>query len=82
MTAIPVDIEPDKKRYLLEMMSIGLLDRDGARELKPLLQNDILRTKDLVRKNRLLQLVNTLDDYISERINLMMKPYVKPSKVT
>lgn len=55
---------------------IGLLDKDGAKELKPLLQKDIFTTDDLIRKNRLSQLVKTLDAYITGKINLMMEPYV------
>lgn len=58
------------------MLSIGLLDQDWARELKPLLQKDLLTTDDLARRNRLSQLVKTLDAYIAGKINLMMEPYV------
>ena len=76
MASIHIDTEPEKKRYLLEMLSIGLLDKDGARELKPLLQKDILTTDNLMRKNRLSHLVKTLDAYIEDKINLMMEPYV------
>jgi hypothetical protein len=62
---------------------IGLLDKDGAKELKPLLQKDIFTTDDLIRKNRLSQLVKTLDAYITGKINLMMEPYVPiPSNTT
>lgn len=78
MTSAPMDIESEKKRYLLEMLSIGLLDKDGARELKPLLQKDLLTTDDLIRQNRLTQLVKTLDAYITGKINLMNEPYVPP----
>jgi hypothetical protein len=76
------DSDPEKKRYFLEMMSIGLLDKDGARELKQLLQKDVMKTNDLARKNRLLQIVVKLDDYLSDKINLMMEPYVKPTNVS
>jgi hypothetical protein len=76
MTSVPGDYEREKKRYLVEMLSIGLLDQDGARELKPLLQKDLLTTDDLARRNRLSQLVKTLDAYIAGKINLMMEPYV------
>jgi hypothetical protein len=76
MTSVPMDNGTEKKRYLLEMLSIGLLDKDGARELKPLLEKDLLTTDDLIRKNRLSQMVNTLNAYLAGKINLMMEPYV------
>jgi hypothetical protein len=50
---IPIDIDRENKRYLLRQLSVGLLDRDGAIQLKPLLQREAQNISSLIHKKRL-----------------------------
>ena len=55
MSPVPMKSDSDDETgYLLDILSIGLLDRDGAKKLKPLLQRDLQTEKqDSDRHRRL-----------------------------
>jgi len=73
-----VYVNPDagKKKYLLDLLSTGLLDREGAYELRTLLVKEIKFIEDIKRKRRMIGLINNLDKYISGEVNLMLEPQV------
>jgi len=71
-TLPPVDLDSrPKMEYLLKLLSLERLDRAGAQELKPLLAREYQNTTDQRYKSVLARLIKLLNDYISEKINLM-----------
>jgi len=71
-TLPPVDLDSRPKiEYLLKLLSLERLDRAGAQELKPLLAREYQNTTDQRYKSVLARLIKLLNDYISEKINLM-----------
>jgi hypothetical protein len=85
MSSMAIDPNPDKMNQLLERLEHGMLDRNAAMELKPLLQEQIEKARKkgkFQRADNLLLLVDILDSYISGRIDLMVQPEVVVSNVT
>lgn len=71
-TIPPIDIDYKKMQYLLELLSIERLEKDGAIELRRLLLKESQRaTIDLRYRKTLLRLIETLDRYIKGEVNLM-----------
>lgn len=73
---LSINPDPEKKRYLLNLLSMGLLDKEGAKQLRALLLKDIPSIQNIERKKRIIQLINNLNKYISGEINLMLEPQV------
>lgn len=81
MSSIPVDLNRSKMRLLLEELAFERLDREGAMELKPLLETEARLTMDTEYKKRLINLIETLDKYIKGEVNLMPELNVTLSNV-
>jgi len=71
MSSIPVDLDREKMRFLLEQLAFEQLDRKGAMELKPLLEIETRLATDIRYKKTLIKLIETLDKYIKGEVNLM-----------
>lgn len=69
-------------RYLLGLLSIERLEKADATELRQYLFEESNRTDIEPRyRNIILRLIETLDDYIAGRINLMPEIHVNVSNV-
>lgn len=77
MNSIRIDLNKEKKRELLRLMSIGLLDREKAIELKNLLLQEVPHVRDNNHRQRLSKLILILDKYITGKVNLMSEPNPK-----
>jgi hypothetical protein len=72
-TIPPVDLNRENMIYYLRQLSQGLLDREGAQALRPLLQIELetaQRQGNIESIRRLTRLIQDLDLYITGRINL------------
>lgn len=79
MTSIPINPDRDKMNLLLDRLANRMLDREAARELYPLLQNEAQNARqngDFEREDDLLALMDVLASYISGRIDLMIQPTI------
>lgn len=75
MSSLPVDLDREKMNPLLERLERGALDRDGAAELKPLLQKEMQKARQkghVDREYDLQLLIDMLDSYIAGHIDLMV----------
>lgn len=80
-TLPPIDLSSrSKMEYLLKLLSLERLDREGAQELRPLLEREFQNTADQRYRKVLLGLVKILDEYIRGEIDLM--PGITISKVS
>jgi hypothetical protein len=71
---LPIDLDKEKLRYLLERLSKKILQREEAIELKPLLEriwNDAVRQGDTEFASELAQMLIALNGYIHGRIELV-----------
>lgn len=78
-------VKREKKRYLLQLLSLGRLDRDSAGELKPLLMEDLKKARaknDIEHEKDLGALIKILDSYIIGKVDLMVYPDVVMSNMT
>ena len=85
-TIPPVDLDRENMVYYLRQLSQGLLDREGAQALRPLLQRELetaQRQGNIESIRRLTGLIQTLDLYIAGRINLYsgIGDNIRPSNV-
>lgn len=79
-TLPPIDLDSrSKMEYLLHLLSLERLDREGAQELKPLLEREAQNTNNPRYIKVLSKLIQMLNDYIAGRINLM--PEIEVSNV-
>jgi hypothetical protein len=79
------DVKRGKKRYLLQLLSLGKLDRDSAGQLKPLLMEDLKKARaknDIEHERDLGALIKILDSYIIGKVDLMVNPDVVVSNIT
>jgi hypothetical protein len=70
---IPIDLDKEKLRYLLDKLSRRVLRRDEAVQLKPLLEkgwNDAVKHGDTKFALEIAQVVVALDGYIDRRVEL------------
>jgi hypothetical protein len=70
---IPLDLDKEKLRDLLEKLSKRTLQRDEAEHLKPLLERiwrDVIKQGDTILASELAQMLIALDGYIHGRIDL------------
>lgn len=70
---IPLDLDKEKLRDLLEKLSKRTLRRDEAEHLKPLLERiwmDVIKQGDTILASELAQMLIALDGYIHRRIDL------------
>lgn len=72
---LPIDLDKEKLRYLLERLSKRILQREEAVELQPLLQS---LWKDVIKRgtdpdfaSEIAQMLVALDGYIHGRIELV-----------
>lgn len=80
-TLPPIDLNGRfKMEYLLNLLSLERLDREGAQELRPLLEREAQNTSDERYKEVLDGLIEMLDQYIRGEINLM--PNISVFKVS
>lgn len=71
---LPIDLNKEKLRYLLEKLSNRTLHREEAEELKPLVEriwNDAVKQGDTDFASELAQMLIALDGYIHGRIDLV-----------
>jgi hypothetical protein len=72
---IPIDLDREVMKTLLRKLQIGMLDRNGAQQLKQLLKKEIdafsnrSENRDYIQE--ITELIKTLDLYISGKINLL-----------
>jgi hypothetical protein len=79
------DTKREKKRYLLQLLSLGKLDRNSAGQLKPLLMEDLKKARDqndIEHEKDLGALIKILDSYIIGKVDLMVYPDVVVSNIT
>jgi hypothetical protein len=79
------DVKREKKRYLLQLLSLGKLDRNSAGELKPLLMEELKKARaknDIEHEKDLGALIKILDSYIIGKVDLMVYPDVVVSNIT
>ena len=72
-TIPPVDLDRENMIYYLRQLSQGLLDREGAQTLRPLLQRELETAREqgnMENIRRLTRLIQDLDLYLDGRINL------------
>ena len=71
--AIPVDLNYEKLRLLLRRLSQNLIEIDEAQELTILLEREkvnAIRNKDHIYENQLSKLINIIDSFITDELNL------------
>lgn len=74
---IPLDLDKETLRDLLEQLSKRILRRDEAEHLKPLLERiwrDVIKQSDTILSSELAQMLIALDGYIDGRIDLENNP--------
>jgi hypothetical protein len=71
MSGIKIDVDRQKMRYLLRQLSLERLDRDGAEQLRPMLQMELDSVSDPRYRDTLSRLIKLLSRYIAGEINLM-----------
>jgi hypothetical protein len=81
MSSVPIDLDRERMRYLLEQLSVEMLDRNGAEELRSLLDKEARLAMDQRYKKTLLRLIEILDEYIRGKVNLMPDLNVRVSNV-
>jgi hypothetical protein len=75
MSSLPINSEREKMNLLLERLERGALDREGAAELKPLLQKEMQKARQkghIDREYDLQLLIDMLDSYMAGHIDLMV----------
>ena len=73
LNTFPIDLDKEKLRDLLRRLSKGILQREEAEELKPLLEriwNDAIGQGDTSLASKLAEMIIALDSYIHGRITL------------
>lgn len=71
---LPIDLDKEKLRYLLERLSKRILKREEAIELVPLLErisNDAAREGDTEYASEVAKMLIALDGYIHGRVTLV-----------
>ena len=71
---LPIDLDKEKLRYLLEKLSNRTLQREEAMELKPLVERiwkDAIKQGDPDFASEVAQMLIALDGYIHGRIELV-----------
>lgn len=71
--AIPIDLNYEKLRLLLRRLSQNLIEIDEAQELRILLEREkvnAIRNKDHIYENQLSKLINMIDSFITDELNL------------
>ena len=74
---IPIDLNYEKLRLLLRRISQGLLEIDEAQELRILLEREkvnAIRNNDHMYENQLSKLIDIIDSFISDELNLQLNP--------
>lgn|GEM_PF-1333324 len=74
---IPIDLNYEKLRLLLKRLSQSVIEIDEAEELRLLLENErmnAIRNKDHIYENHLSKLINIIDSFIADEINLQLNP--------
>jgi hypothetical protein len=74
---IPMDLNYEKLRLLLKRLSQGVIDIDEAEELRLLLETErvnAIRNKDYIYEDHLSKLINIIDSFIADEINLQLNP--------
>ncbi|MGE5634044.1 MAG: hypothetical protein ACM3VV_02320 [Deltaproteobacteria bacterium] len=72
---IPIDLNYEKLRLLLRRLSQGIIELDEAEDLRILLESErvsAIRNKDTIYENHLSKLINIIDSFISDEINLQL----------
>ena len=71
---LPIDVDKEKLRYLLDKFSNGTLHREEAKELIPLLErifNGAARKGDKEFASKVAEMIIALNGYVQERIGLV-----------
>ena len=74
---IPIDLNYEKLRLLLRRLSQGLLEIDEAQELRILLEREkvnAIRNNDYIYENQLSKLIDIIDSFITDELNLQLNP--------
>ena len=74
---IPIDLNYEKLRLLLRRLSEGLLEIDEAQELRILLEREkvnAIRNNDYIYENQLSKLIDIIDSFITDELNLQLNP--------
>jgi hypothetical protein len=74
---IPIDLNYEKLRLLLRRLSQGLIEIDEAQELRILLEREkvnAIQNKDHIYENQLSKLINIIDSFITDELNLQLNP--------
>jgi len=75
MSSLPINTDKEKMHLLLERLENRTLDREMAKDLKPLLQKELqkaIQKGNIDREYDLRLLIDMLDSYIAGHINLMI----------
>jgi hypothetical protein len=85
-TIPPIDLDRENMIYYLRQLSQGLLDREGAQTLRPLLQKELEAAREqrnIESIRRLTRLIQTLDLFLEGRINLYsgIGDNIRPSNI-
>jgi hypothetical protein len=74
MSSVPINLDSEKMKLLLKRLEEGTLDKESARELRPLLQKEVQRLYnigDYEQGDDLQLLADILDRYIAGIIDLI-----------
>ena len=74
---IPIDLNYEKLRLLLRRLSQDLIGIDEAQELRILLEREkvnAIQNKDHTYENQLSKLINIIDSFITDELNLQLNP--------
>ncbi|HJU59584.1 MAG TPA: hypothetical protein VJ583_07525 [Nitrososphaeraceae archaeon] len=74
---IPIDLNYEKLRLLLRRLSQDLIEIDEAQELRILLEREkvnAIQNKDHIYENQLSKLINIIDSFITDELNLQLNP--------
>ena len=74
---IPMDLNYEKLRLLLRRLSQDLIEIDEAQELRILLEREkvnAIQNKDHIYENQLSKLINIIDSFITDELNLQLNP--------
>ncbi len=72
---IPIDLNYEKLSLLLRRLSQGIIELDEAEDLRILLESErvsAIRNKDTIYENHLSKLINIIDSFITDEINLQL----------
>jgi hypothetical protein len=72
---IPIDLNYEKLRLLLKRLSQDLIEIDEAQELRILLEREkvnAIQNKDHIYENQLSKLINIIDSFITDELNLQL----------